>query len=217
MPTILLFNNQTGRLERFSRAMSEPMPYNTGGTLKVSEFTVGREYPIIWTDLDTMRAYNDLRAAFGNPIRILRGFRRLSEDYFNNHIHLHGKALLMQPLSGTAQSLLCAAQQTGQAGKAELADGGVYFDTRYMSCGTNSNKRGLPNLEPGDRNNFVALLQDLLNIILGATLVIDGIFGPATERELRCLQNEILLAEDAIVTLVVWESLLNMASGKANW
>ena len=38
MATILVYNNDTDRMERYTRSESSWMPYNTNGTLKVREF-----------------------------------------------------------------------------------------------------------------------------------------------------------------------------------
>ena len=38
MAKIIIFNNDTDRMETYYRGENEPMPYNTNGTLKVREF-----------------------------------------------------------------------------------------------------------------------------------------------------------------------------------
>ena len=38
MATILVYNNDTNRMERYIRGENDWMPYNTNGTLKVKEF-----------------------------------------------------------------------------------------------------------------------------------------------------------------------------------
>ena len=38
MAKILVFNNDTDRMETYYRGEAEPMPYNTNGTLRVREF-----------------------------------------------------------------------------------------------------------------------------------------------------------------------------------
>lgn len=38
MAKILVYNNDTDRMETYYRGENEPMPYNTGGTLTVGEF-----------------------------------------------------------------------------------------------------------------------------------------------------------------------------------
>ena len=35
---ILIYNNDTNRMETYNRGENEPMPYNTNGTLRVREF-----------------------------------------------------------------------------------------------------------------------------------------------------------------------------------
>ncbi len=56
MATILIYDNLTGRMERYQRSLSEAMPYNTGHTLTVREFRGKSNSSIMWTDRRTMNA-----------------------------------------------------------------------------------------------------------------------------------------------------------------
>ena len=38
MARIIVFNNDTNRMENYYRGETDPMPYNTNGTLRVREF-----------------------------------------------------------------------------------------------------------------------------------------------------------------------------------
>ena len=53
---ILVFNNDTDRMETYYRGESEPMPYNTNGTLKVREFRGSSKSNILWTTKRTMQS-----------------------------------------------------------------------------------------------------------------------------------------------------------------
>ena len=49
MAKILVFNNDTNRMETYYRGEAEPMPYNTNGTLRVREFRGSSKSNILWT------------------------------------------------------------------------------------------------------------------------------------------------------------------------
>ena len=49
MAKILVFNNDTDRMETYYRDESDSMPYNTNGTLRVREFRGSSKSNILWT------------------------------------------------------------------------------------------------------------------------------------------------------------------------
>ena len=79
MITVLVYNNQTGTMERYRRELWQPMPYITGSTLTVGEFRGKSNSDIIWTDRRAMNAWNKTRAAWGKPIYVGYAFRRIGE------------------------------------------------------------------------------------------------------------------------------------------
>ena len=48
MAKIIVFNNDTNRMETYTRSESSPMPYNTNGTLRVREFRGSSKSNILW-------------------------------------------------------------------------------------------------------------------------------------------------------------------------
>ena len=72
MAKILVYNNDTDRMETYYRGESEPMPYNTNGTLRVREFRGSSKSNILWTTKRTMQSWNSQRYIFGSsiPVRI---------------------------------------------------------------------------------------------------------------------------------------------------
>lgn len=61
MAKILVFNQDTNRMESYIRGENEAMPYNANRTLKVSEFRGSSNSNILWTDKRTMQAWNSQR------------------------------------------------------------------------------------------------------------------------------------------------------------
>ena len=49
MAKILVFNNDTDRMETYYRDENDAMPYNTNGTLRVREFRGSSKSNILWT------------------------------------------------------------------------------------------------------------------------------------------------------------------------
>ncbi len=72
------------------------------------------------------------------------------------------------------------------------------------------NLANYPLLRNGSRNNFVFLLQFLLNQ-LGNNLSIDGIFGSSTERAVRAFQSANNLSVDGLVGQNTWRTLLTLS------
>ena len=58
MARIIVFNNDLDRMETYTRAESDPMPYNTNGTLRVREFRGSSKSNILWTTKRTMQSWN---------------------------------------------------------------------------------------------------------------------------------------------------------------
>ena len=79
MAKILVFNNDTNRMEIYIRQENDPMPYNTNGTLRVREFRGSSKSNILWTTKRTMQAWNSQRYIYGKPIPVGFAFRRSYE------------------------------------------------------------------------------------------------------------------------------------------
>ena len=56
MAKILIYNQDTNRMETFYRDENDSMPYNVNRTLKVKEFRGSSKSNILWTDKRTMQA-----------------------------------------------------------------------------------------------------------------------------------------------------------------
>ena len=76
MAKIIVFNNDTDRMETYYRDESDPMPYNTNSTLKVREFRGSSKSNILWTTKRTMQSWNSQRYIFGGPIPVGFAFKR---------------------------------------------------------------------------------------------------------------------------------------------
>ena len=93
MAKILVYNQDTNRMETFFRGESEAMPYNTNNTLRVREFRGSSNSNILWTDKRTMQAWNSQRYIYGAPISVGFAFKRPYEGgHGNQSQHYAGTA-----------------------------------------------------------------------------------------------------------------------------
>ena len=76
MAKILVYNNDSNRMQTFYRELSQAMPYNSGGTLTVREFRGSSNSNILWTDLRCMEAWNSFRYLYGRGIFVGYAFKR---------------------------------------------------------------------------------------------------------------------------------------------
>lgn len=76
MAKILVFNNDSNRMETYYRSESESMPYNTNGTLIIREFRGSSNSNILWTTKRTMQSWNSQRYIYGKGIYVGFAFKR---------------------------------------------------------------------------------------------------------------------------------------------
>ena len=76
MARILIYNNDTNKMETYNRNENESMPYITNNTLRVREFRGSSRSSTLWTTRNTMRAWNSTRYLYGGPIPVGFAFKR---------------------------------------------------------------------------------------------------------------------------------------------
>lgn len=108
MAKIIVFNNDTNRMETYYRNLSDPMPYNTNGTLKVREFRGSSNSSTLWTTKRTMQSWNSQRYVWGKPIDVGFAFKRPYEGgHGNQSQHYAGTAFdVGQRMSNTQRNAL---------------------------------------------------------------------------------------------------------------
>lgn len=137
MAKIIVFNNDTDRMETYYRGENESMPYNTNGTLKVREFRGSSKSNILWTTKRTMQSWNSQRYIFGEPISVGFAFKRPYEGgHGNQSQHYAGTAFdAGQTLTSTKRmALYNSARSSGVWYYVEpisLTPTWVHFDKRF--------------------------------------------------------------------------------------
>ena len=211
MATILVYNNDSNRMERYIRGESASMPYNTNGTLKVREFRGSSKANILWTDKRTMLGWNSQRYIWGAPIPVGFAFKRPYEGgHGSQSQHYAGTAFdVAQTYSTTRRNALRnSAINSGiwtYVEPASISPTWVHFDRRFgnPACRTG----GYPTIRQGSRGNYVCIAQDDLNTLGYRTGGLDGVFGAQTYTAVRNYQRSRGLAVDGIIGCNTWRSL----------
>ena len=211
MAKILVYNQDTNRMETFFRGENEAMPYNTNRTLKVKEFRGSSKSNILWTDKRTMQAWNSQRYIYGAPINVGFAFKRPYEGgHGSQSQHYAGTAFdVGQGLTNAQRTRLrTSAINSGVWTYVEpvsLSPTWVHFDRRYGTPACPSG--GFPLIRRGSRGNYVCIAQDDLNTLGYKTGGLDGVFGEQTYNAVRRYQSSRGLSVDGIIGCNTWRSL----------
>ena len=211
MAKIIVYNNDTDRMETFYRGEDESMPYNTNGTLRVGEFRGSGTSQTMWTTKSVMLAWNNQRYLWGSPINVGYAFKRPWEGgHSNQSQHYAGTAF--DVAQGWTNARRAELRRSAVASglwmyvePVEISPTWVHFDRRQLpsACSTG----GYPILRQGSRSVYVLILQDGLNTLGFSTGSLDGAFGPRTNEAVRNYQTSRYLVADGIVGCLVWRSL----------
>jgi hypothetical protein len=215
MAKVMVYNPSTQRMEVYYRGLTERMPYAMNMTVR--EFRGGSRSDILWTDKRFMESWNRLRAAYGKPITIGFGFKRIGEGgHANMSQHYAGMALDMAQTFSSAErdKLRNLASSLGVFTYVEpkvLTPSWVHVDSRF---GTSACPRGgFPAVQNGSKGVYVAVAQDALNTLGFSPGTIDGVFGAKTRDAVIRFQRLNDLTADGIVNCATWEKLTAKANG----
>ena len=215
MAKVIIYNNDTNRMETFERGETDAMPYNKGRSMTVGEFRGSSRSNVLWSDKTTMETWNDFRSYYGSPIFIGYAFKRIWEGgHGKQSQHYAGVSFdTGQNLSSSARNrLYSSARAFGRWSYVEpksLTPTWVHFDKRYGTPACSSG--GYPTTRKGDKGIYVLVLQDALNAVGFSTQMLDGIFGDRTLNAVRRFQADNNLTSDGIVGCNTWRALTNKA------
>ena len=211
MAKILIYNQDTNRMETFYRGENEAMPYNANRTLKVKEFRGSSKSNILWTDKRTMQAWNSQRYIYGRPIPVGFAFKRPWEGgHGNQSQHYAGTAFDVG--QGWTNAQRNALRNSAINSKIwsyvepiSLSPTWVHFDKRFGTPACSSG--GYPLIRQGSRGNYVCIAQDDLNTLGYKTEGLDGVFGEQTTNAVKRYQKSRGLTSDGIIGCNTWRSL----------
>ena len=218
MAKILVFNNDTDKMESYTRNESDPMPYNTNDTLTVGEFRGSSKSNILWTTKRTMQAWNSQRYIWGAPIPVGFAFKRPYEGgHGNQSQHYAGTAFdVGQTLSSSRRTALWNSANSSNIWSyvepISLTPTWVHFDKRFGTPACSSG--GYPVLKKGSISNYVCVAQDDLNTLGYPTGGLDGIFGTQTYEAVKKYQQKVGLSSDGVIGCNTWRSLQEAVVGE---
>ncbi len=169
MAKIIIFNNDTNKMETYIKNENDAMPYNTNRTLTIKEFRGSSKSNILWTTKRTMQSWNSQRYIFGSPIPVGFAFKRPYEGgHGNQSQHYAGVAFdVGQTLSLTKRNTLYnSARNSGVWSYVEpksLTPTWVHFDKRFGNPACSSG--GFPLIKKGSISTYVLIAQDDLNTL----------------------------------------------------
>lgn len=211
MSKIIIFNNDTNRIETYYRNLSDPMPYNSNSTLKVREFMGSSNSPTLWTTKRTMQSWNSQRYIWGKPIDVGFAFKRPYEGgHGSQSQHYAGVAFdVGQRMSSSSRNALRNSVVNSGVWSyvepASISPTWVHFDKRFGTPACSSG--GFPLLKRGSISNYVLVAQDDLNTLGYRTGGLDGIFGAQTRNAVIQYQKSRGLSADGIIGCNTWRSL----------
>lgn len=211
MAKIIVYNNDTDRMETYYRDLSESMPYNTNRTLTVREFRGASNSNTLWTTKRTMTSWNTQRFIFGSAIPVGYAFRRSWEGgHSGQSQHYAGTAFdVGQRWTNEKRARLrYSAENSGLWSYVEplsISPTWVHFDRRQKPPACTSG--GYPTLKQGSLSVYVLIAQDDLNTLGYTTGGLDGIFGNQTRTAVRNYQLSRGLSVDGIIGCNTWRSL----------
>ena len=211
MAKIIVYNNDTDRMETYYRDLSESMPYNTNRTLTVREFRGASRSNTLWTTKRTMESWNTQRYLYGGPIPVGFAFRRPWEGgHGYQSQHYAGTAFDVGQRWTNAQRAVLrnSAENSGLWSYIEpfsISPTWVHFDRRQSPPACSSG--GYPLLKRGSLSVYVLIAQDDLNTLGFLTGGLDGIFGARTYNAVVNYQRSRGLLADGIIGCNTWRSL----------
>ena len=213
MARILIYNQDTNKIESYERGLSERMPYVTTNSLTVREFRGSSGSDILWTTKKFMENWNKFRAQWGSPIKVGYAFKRIWQGgHAGMSQHYAGLAMdIGQNLNASSRDRLrnfaINSKLFTYVEPKVLTPTWVHIDSRYgtPACSTG----GYPSVKQGSKGVYVMVLQDALNFLGYNVGSIDGMFGSKTKLAVQSYQKRKKLSADGIVGCNTWRSITN--------
>ena len=216
MATILVYNLYTNRMERYTRAETDPMPYSYGRTLLVREFRGSSRSSVMWTTTTAMESWNITRRNWGSGIYGGYAYKRMWEGGHGlQSQHSAGTSFdtMQNQTSATRRRFHQLCQSLGVWTYVEpisMTPSWVHFDKRYGSPACSA---GYPLIRNGSVGVYVLVLQDALNALGYTTRTLDGYFGGNTTNALVAFQRANGLSADGICGCNTWRRITNAVVG----
>ena len=214
---IYIYNPDTNSIEKYTRSLSDPMPYTNDHTLRVREFRGSSSSTLLWSDKRFLTTWNNFRSYYGKSIYVGYCFKRIWEGgHGRQSQHYAGGSFdTGQNLSASGRrALYNSAVNFGSWTYVEpisQTPTWIHFDRRLRPSACSSG--GYVSVRNGSRGVYVLILQDALNALGFTGSGLDGIFGSSTQDAVKRFQRRYGLSADGIVGCSTWSSLTRRAVG----
>lgn len=210
---VLIYNDETGQMERMSRDCSENMPYTTDHVLTVESFRGRSSSRLLWSTKSFLESVNESFHQLNACFDVMHGFSRVWERFENEQFaHKLGTAL-----SG-GQNLNSRRKEQLIKDLEEQDDYTFIQDFDHMPSivhfhqmtDSSSDVIVFETVQKGSVGVSVCALQDALWYLGYDIPSINGIFDENLEHELISFQRSNGLSVDGIAGVNTWTSLMQI-------
>lgn len=129
-----------------------------------------------------------------NNVKLRLGARGAAVKHLQTRLNAHGASLAVDGVFGSATLRAVKNHQSAS----RIGVDGVVGPKTWNTLNASGSSSSQPKLRQGDRGQAVRTLQTKLNE-RGASLAVDGSFGPATRTAVRSLQSAAGISVDGVV------------------
>src|SRR5690625_1121090 len=137
-----------------------------------------------------------------NNVKLRLGARGAAVKHLQTRLNAHGASLAVDGVFGSATLRAVKNHQSAS----RIGVDGVVGPKTWNTLNASGSSSSQPKLRQGDRGQAVRTLQTKLNE-RGASLAVDGSFGPATRTAVRSLQSAAGISVDGVVGPQTWNAL----------
>ncbi len=188
MNELLIYHQNTGKIESMELEDNQSMPYMEAGKLTVGDFKIGSTSPILWT---TREVLTKIDQTFTSAFKPLSGFCRVYEMPHTYYRHYTGEAI---DIFNTPVSAHMPAWDRML----------LLTDRLHLQMGIS---QPFSPITKGSRGVTVMVLQDMLNLLGYTPDNIDGIFGDRTMAALKTYQRKSKLKANGVCDFNSWQFL----------
>ncbi len=210
---ILIYNEETGQMEKWERDCYENMPYTTDGVLTVESFRSDSNTRLLWSTKQFLESVNESFHQLSVPFEVEHGFSRVWEHFENEQFaHKLGTALSGGENLNARRKVqllkdLEAQDDYTSIQDFDLAPSIIHFHQSFDSV---SDVIVFSKISNGSVGVSVCALQDALWFLGYDIPSIDGIFDSVLEKELKSFQRTNGLSADGIAGANTWTYLMQV-------
>lgn len=210
---ILIYNDQTDKMETYSLRCSDNMPYTACCRFTVGEFMRNSHSRTIgWSTRRFLKSTDELVRRYGQKPRVSRAFRRAWDAE---------EPMILTHMLGTAVDMGRNLSLPGLQQLVTLAEDQELFDvitdlehTRIEAHLHHQNEAAsdfvpFTQIQKGDKNTEVCVAQDALWALGYPITKISGVFDAELDQAVRAFQRDHGLVADGIAGKLTWESLMS--------